>query len=163
MFFRQIIQRHFVRIVRGCKIITGTKNIKRVLRVDQAPIGKTPRSTVVSYLEIYDEIRSLFAKTEMAKKLKLNASFFSMNVKGGRCECCQGTGFQRIELNYLPSSYIICPECGGKRFNEKILTVKYKNMTIHEVLKTPIFELIKVFEETNKIYSVLNSIFHLWR
>ena len=91
-----------------CKIITGTKNIKRVLRVDQAPIGKTPRSTVVSYLEIYDEIRSLFAKTEMAKKLKLNASFFSMNVKGGRCECCQGTGFQRIELNYLPSSYIIC-------------------------------------------------------
>ena len=144
-----------------CKIITGTKNIKRVLRVDQAPIGKTPRSTVVSYLEIYDEIRSLFAKTEMAKKLKLNASFFSMNVKGGRCECCQGTGFQRIELNYLPSSYIICPECGGKRFNEKILTVKYKNMTIHEVLKTPIFELIKVFEETNKIYSVLNSMIDL--
>ena len=144
-----------------CKIITGAKNIKRVLRVDQAPIGKTPRSTVVSYLEIYDEIRSLFAKTEMAKKLKLNASFFSMNVKGGRCECCQGTGLQRIELNYLPSSYIICPECGGKRFNEKILTVKYKNMTIHEVLETPIFELIKVFEETNKIYSVLNSMIDL--
>lgn len=64
-------------------------------------------------------------------------------------------------MNYLPSSYIICPECGGKRFNEKILTVKYKNMTIHEVLKTPIFELIKVFEETNKIYSVLNSMIDL--
>lgn len=65
-----------------------------------------------------------FAKTEMAKKLKLNASFFSMNVKGGRCECCQGTGFQRIELNYLPSSYIICPECvekdSMKKFNSKI-------------------------------------------
>lgn len=144
-----------------CRAITGDKDIKRVLQVNQAPIGKNPRSTVVSYLEIYDEIRSLFAKTETAKKLKLNASFFSMNVKGGRCECCQGTGLQKIELNYLPSSYITCPECDGKRFNDQILSVQYKDMTIQEVLETPIFELIKVFEETNKIYLVLNSMIDL--
>lgn len=144
-----------------CRAIIGNKNIKRVLQVNQAPIGKTPRSTVVSYLEIYDEIRSLFAKTETAKKLKLNVSFFSMNVKGGRCECCQGTGLQRIELNYLPSSYITCPECEGRRFNEKILAVQYNGMTIQEVLETPISELIEVFKETNKVYSVLNSMIDL--
>lgn len=144
-----------------CESVTGDVGIKKVLQVNQAPIGKTPRSTVVSYLDIYDEIRSLFAHTETAKKLKLTASFFSMNVKGGRCECCQGTGLQRIELNYLPSSYITCPECGGKRFNEKILSVQYKNMTIQEVLEIPISELIEVFKDTNKIYSVLKSMIDL--
>jgi len=132
-----------------------------VLQVNQAPIGKTPRSTVVSYLEIYDEIRSIFAKTELGKKLKLSASFFSMNVKGGRCECCQGTGLQKIELNYLPSSYITCPECNGRRFNEKILSVQYKGMTIQDVLETPISELIETFEDSTKIHSVLKSMIDL--
>ena len=87
-----------------CKSFEAENTIKRVLRVNQSPIGKTPRSTIVSYLEIYDEIRTLFSKTESAKKKKISASSFSMNVKGGRCECCQGTGLQKIELNYLPSS-----------------------------------------------------------
>ena len=105
--------------------VQGGKNIRRVIQVNQAPIGKTPRSTVVSYLEIFDEIRMLFSKTDTAKQMKIDASSFSMNVKGGRCECCQGTGLQKIELNYLPDSYITCPECGGKRFNERVLSVKY--------------------------------------
>lgn len=144
-----------------CKSFEAGNTIKRVLRVNQAPIGKTPRSTIVSYLEIYDEIRTLFSKTESAKKMKISASSFSMNVKGGRCECCQGTGLQKIELNYLPSSYITCPECNGKRFNDKILSVTYNGKTIQEVLETPISDIIDIFEDTSKVYSVLSSMIEL--
>lgn len=144
-----------------CKSFEAGNTIKRVLRVNQAPIGKTPRSTIVSYLEIYDEIRTLFSKTESAKKMKISASSFSMNVKGGRCECCQGTGLQKIELNYLPSSYITCPECNGKRFNDKILSVTYNGKTIQEVLETPISEIIDIFDDTSKVYSVLTSMIEL--
>ncbi|MBD5556803.1 MAG: ATP-binding cassette domain-containing protein [Roseburia sp.] len=140
---------------------SGVGSIKRVIKVNQAPIGKTPRSTIVSYLEIYDEIRTMFSKTDAAKKMKVNASSFSMNVKGGRCECCQGTGFQKIELNYLPSSYITCPECEGKRFNETILSVKYNGKTIQEVLDTPISDIIEIFTESKKVISVLTNMIKL--
>ena len=132
-----------------------------MVRVNQAPIGKTPRSTVVSYLDIYDEIRALFSKTDVAKRMKLTPSMFSMNVKGGRCECCQGTGLQKIELNYLPSSYITCPECGGKRFNEKILAVEYCGKNIYDILETPISDIIDIFKGTKKVFSVLNSMMEL--
>ncbi len=144
-----------------CEYFSGGESIKKVIEVNQAPIGKTPRSTVVSYLEIYDEIRTLFAKTDMAKKLKLSASSFSMNVKGGRCECCQRTGFQKIELNYLPSTYITCPECDGKRFNKQILSVTYNSMTIQEVLEVPVSDIKETFAESKKISSVLNSMVEL--
>lgn len=140
---------------------SGVDSIKKVIEVNQAPIGKTPRSTIVSYLEIYDEIRTMFSKTDAAKKMKINASSFSMNVKGGRCECCQGTGFQKIELNYLPSSYITCPECEGKRFNETILSVKYNGKTIQEVLDTPISDIIEIFTESKKVFSVLTNMIKL--
>lgn len=141
--------------------VQGGKNIRRVIQVNQAPIGKTPRSTIVSYLEIYDEIRTLFSETDTAKHMKIGASSFSMNVKGGRCECCQGTGLQKIELNYLPNSYITCPECGGKRFNEQVLSVKYCGKTIQDVLETPIADIIDVFEGTKKVYPTLNSMIEL--
>lgn len=144
-----------------CKSFETNDAIKRVMKVNQAPIGKTPRSTIVSYLEIYDEIRTLFSKTESAKKMKISASSFSMNVKGGRCECCQGTGLQKIELNYLPSSYITCPECNGKRFLDKILSVTYNGKNIQEVLETPISDIIEIFNSTNKVYSVLTSMITL--
>lgn len=144
-----------------CKSFKAGNAIKRMLRVNQAPIGKTPRSTIVSYLEIYDEIRELFSKTESARKMKISTSAFSMNVKGGRCECCQGTGLQKIELNYLPSSYITCPVCNGKRFNDKVLTVTYNGRTIQEVLETPIADIIEIFEDTSKTYSVLTSMIEL--
>ena len=110
---------------------------------------------------IFDEIRTLFSKTDMARKLKLGAAQFSMNVKGGRCECCQGTGLKKIELNYLPSSYIICPECQGRRFNEKVLSVTYKGRTIQDILEMSISEIIGLFKDTKKIYSVLNSMIEL--
>lgn len=141
--------------------VQGGKNIRRVIQVDQAPIGKTPRSTIVSYLEIFDEIRTLFSKTDTAKQMKIGASSFSMNVKGGRCECCQGTGLQKIEFNYLPNSYITCPECGGKRFNERVLSVKYRGKTIQDILEMPIADIIDVFNGTKKVHPALNSMIEL--
>lgn len=141
--------------------VQGGENIRRVIQVNQAPIGKTPRSTIISYLEIYDEIRALFSKTDTAKCMKIGASSFSMNVRGGRCECCQGTGLQKIELNYLPDSYITCPECGGKRFSEQVLSVKYCGKTIQDVLETPISDIINVFKENKKVYSTLDSMIEL--
>lgn len=141
--------------------IFGEESIKRIIKVNQSPIGKTPRSTVVSYLEIFDEIRTMFSKTSVAKKLKLSPSMFSMNVKGGRCECCQGTGLQKIELNYLPSVYITCPECNGQRYNDQILSVTYEGKTILDVLETPVSEIIEIFRNTKKVYSVLNSMIEL--
>lgn len=144
-----------------CKSFKTDGLIKRVIRVNQSPIGKNPRSTIVSYLEIYDEIRTLFAKTDTAKKLKLSASHFSMNVKGGRCECCQGTGLQKIELNYLPSSYITCQECNGKRFNDKILSVTYNGRNIQNVLETPICDILDLFKTSKKVYSVLTAMIDL--
>ena len=144
-----------------CEYFCGRDSVKRVIQVNQAPVGKTPRSTVVSYLGIFDDIRSLFARTDSAKKLRLGASQFSMNVKGGRCECCQGTGLQKIELNYLPSSYITCPECGGKRFSDKILSVTYRGMTIQDVLETPVADMVDAFSDSKKISSAFESMVEL--
>lgn len=141
--------------------VQGAKNIRRVIQVNQAPIGKTPRSTIVSYLEIFDEIRTLFSQTDTAKRMKISASSFSMNVKGGRCECCQGTGLQKIELNYLPNSYITCPECSGRRFKDQVLSVKYREKTILDILETPIVDIINIFEGTKKVYQSLNSMIEL--
>ena len=84
-----------------------------------------------------------------------------MNIKGGRCESCQGTGLQKIELNYLPSAYITCPECNGRRYNEKIISVTYRNKTILDVLETPIAEIIEIFNDTKKVYSVLRCMVEL--
>ncbi|WP_300800793.1 ATP-binding cassette domain-containing protein [uncultured Akkermansia sp.] len=141
--------------------VQGGKNIRRVIQVNQAPIGKTPRSIIVSYLEIFDEIRTLFSKTDAAKQMRIGASPFSINVKGGRCEYCQGTGLQKIELNYLPNFYITCPECGGKRFNEQVLSVKYCGKTIQDILETSIADIIDVFKGTKKVYPTLNSMIEL--
>ena len=140
----------------NCRSISGLENIKRAVVVNQNPIGKTPRSTVVSYLEIYDEIRSLFAHQSAYR-----SSYFSMNVRGGRCECCQGTGLQKIELNYLPSSYILCPECNGKRFHDNILAIKYNGKNILEILETQISEVVPIFNSSKKITSVLQSMIDL--
>lgn len=141
--------------------VQGGKGIRRVIQVNQSPIGKTPRSTVVSYLEVFDEIRALFANTSTAKRMKISAAAFSINVKGGRCECCQGTGLQKIELNYLPDSYITCPECGGKRFEERILSVQYHDKSILDVLETPIIDIVDVFNENQKVFLTLNSMIEL--
>lgn len=142
-------------------ILEGGDRLRQVIQVDQSPIGKTSRSTVISYLEIFDEIRKLLAGTEEAKHMKIDAYKFSMNIKGGRCECCQGTGLQKIELNYLPSSYIKCPECDGKRFNEEVLAIRYSGKNIYEILETPVYSIINLFAENKKIYNALNNMIEL--
>ena len=141
-----------------CISSINISKIKRVMRVNQQPIGKTPRSTIVSYLGIYDVIRELFAKTDTAKALNLTASDFSMNTAGGRCEYCQGTGKQKIELSYLPETYITCPECMGQRFNKSVLSVKYRGYNINDVLTTPIFELISIFSDNELISNSLQCV-----
>lgn len=137
-----------------CKSVSGIDSFKKVMRVNQQPIGKTARSTVVSYLGIYDAIRDIFAQTEEASKRGLSASDFSMNVVGGRCEYCQGTGRKKIELSYLPETYVICPKCKGRRFREDVLAVKYKENSIEDVLNKNIYSMLPVFEE-NSIFSIL--------
>lgn len=137
-----------------CDLFEGG-DIKRVYFVNQNPIGKTPRSTIASYLEIYDAIRTIFAKTKDARNGGMGKSNFSINVKSGRCECCQGTGMQKIELNYLPDSFILCPNCKGKRFEDRILQIKYKGKNISEILDSPIEEIIELFEEEASIYDKL--------
>lgn len=141
-----------------CKKVDGLKGIKHVVRVNQHPIGKTPRSTVVSYLGIYDNIRDLFAKTIEAKHQGLSASDFSMNVAGGRCELCQGTGKQKIELSYLPDTYIVCPKCKGKRFSDKVLSIKYKGHNIDDVLSKSINEITALFEDNKNIKETLECL-----
>lgn len=139
----------------NCKKISNIAKIKKVLYVNQQPIGKTPRSTVISYLGIYDSIRQLFASTEKAKRTGLVSSDFSMNVSGGRCEKCQGTGKKKIELTYLPDSYVKCPECQGKRFQDDVLEVKYKGYNINDVLDRPIGEIKELFDDVESIRSIL--------
>ena len=138
-----------------CSKVSNISKLKRVLYVNQQPIGKTPRSTVVSYLGVYDTIRELYAETKEAKKMVLSPSDFSMNVEGGRCEYCQGTGKKKIELTYMPDSYIECPKCHGKRFHEDVLSVKYKDANINEILNNPINKVIDLFEDVNSVKSVL--------
>lgn len=140
-----------------CMSVSGISTIKRIMRVNQQPIGKTARSTVVSYLGIYDTIRELFVKTDYAKNIGLCISDFSMNVSGGRCECCQGTGKKKIELSYLPETYVICPECKGKRFHEDVLSVKYKGYSIDDILRMSISDAMPIFSE-NSIYGILKCV-----
>lgn len=139
-----------------CQEVSDISKIKRVIYVNQKPIGKTPRSTVVSYLEIYDSIRNLYAKETKAREFGFSASEFSMNIAGGRCETCQGTGVQKIELNYLSDSFVICPDCGGKRFTEDVLEVKYKGYSIGDLLEESIEKIINIFSDSDEIYSKLN-------
>ena len=141
-----------------CEFVTGIESLKKVIRVNQKPIGKTARSTVVSYLGIYDIIRDIYAQTSDAVKMSLSASDFSMNIPGGRCEYCQGTGKKKIELTYLPDSYIICPECKGKRFDQKVLSVKYKGYFINDILNKDIHSLLPVFEDVKPVYSMLKCV-----
>lgn len=138
-----------------CSKVDNISKLKEVLYVNQQPIGKTPRSTVVSYLGIYDTIRELFAGTKEAKRLGLSASDFSMNVEGGRCEHCQGTGKKKIELTYMPDSYIQCPGCHGKRFHKDVLSVKYKDANINEILDSPINKVIGLFEDVSSVHNIL--------
>ncbi len=127
------LERDAPRATKG-KIVAGMDAIKRLVRVDQKPIGRTPRSNLATYTGLFDHVRKLFAATKMAKARRYDAGRFSFNVAKGRCETCQGEGFVMVELLFLPSVYAPCPTCHGARYNDKTLEVKYRDKNIAEVL-----------------------------
>jgi excinuclease ABC subunit A len=140
------------------KEITGTEQVDDVVLVDQSPIGRTPRSNPVTYIKSYDAIRDLFATTAAAKSKGYNASHFSFNVPGGRCETCQGSGTVTVEMQFLADVELTCEDCRGTRFREEILNVKYKGKSIHDVLDLTVREAILFFKETKKLVSRLKTL-----
>ncbi|MGZ5247723.1 MAG: hypothetical protein ACXWV5_11780 [Flavitalea sp.] len=142
----------------GGKITGGMETIKRLVRVDQKPIGRTPRSNLATYTGLFDAVRKLFASTKIAKSRKYDAGRFSFNVGKGRCENCEGEGFVMVELLFLPSVYAPCPVCSGTRYNSKTLEVTYREKNIAEVLRMTVDEALVFFEEEPLVYRSLQML-----
>ncbi|SEC24751.1 Excinuclease ABC subunit A [Paramicrobacterium humi] len=138
--------------------ITGLEHLDKVVHVDQAPIGRTPRSNPATYTGVFDRIRTLFSETTEAKTRGYLPGRFSFNVKGGRCEACSGDGTIKIEMNFLPDVYVACEVCGGARYNRDTLQVHYKGKNIAEVLDMPISEAAEFFEPITAIHRYLKTL-----
>jgi len=138
--------------------VTGLDNLDKVVHVDQAPIGRTPRSNPATYTGVFDRIRTLFSETPEAKARGYLPGRFSFNVKGGRCEACSGDGTIKIEMNFLPDVYVDCEVCHGKRYNRDTLAVHYKGKNIAEVLEMPIEEAAEFFEPIQAIHRYLKTL-----
>ncbi|WP_299707979.1 excinuclease ABC subunit UvrA [uncultured Pontibacter sp.] len=139
----------------GGHIVAGIEHIKRLVRVDQKPIGRTPRSNMATYTGLFDHVRKLFAATPMAKSRRYDAGRFSFNVAKGRCENCQGEGFVMVELLFLPSVYAPCPVCHGARYNAKTLEVTYRDKNIADVLGMTVDAAWEFFDEEPAIHRAL--------
>jgi len=124
----------------------GARAVEKIVSIDQTPIGRTPRSNPATYTKIFDEIRNIFAATADAKKRGYKPGRFSFNVRGGRCEACQGDGVITVEMHFLPDIHVTCEVCGGKRYNRETLEVRHKGLNIAEVLDLPVTEAHKLFE-----------------
>src|SRR5205085_4459659 len=118
--------------------ISGADALEAVYEVDQSPIGKTSRSTPATYIKVFDEIRNLFAQLPVSRVRGYSASRFSFNTEGGRCETCSGQGVLKLEMSFLPSSYVPCEDCGGQRYNAQTLEVLYHDRSIGDVMKMTI-------------------------
>ncbi|MCC2031973.1 excinuclease ABC subunit UvrA [Microbacterium sp. BWT-G7] len=138
--------------------VTGLDNLDKVVHVDQAPIGRTPRSNPATYTGVFDRVRTLFSETPEAKVRGYQPGRFSFNVKGGRCEACSGDGTIKIEMNFLPDVYVDCEVCHGKRYNRDTLAVHYKGKNIAEVLEMPIAEAAEFFEPIQAIHRYLKTL-----
>ena len=138
--------------------VTGIDEIDKVIHVDQSPIGRTPRSNPATYTGVFDKIRALFAQTPEAKIRGYQQGRFSFNIKGGRCENCQGEGTIKIEMNFLPDVYVPCEVCHGARYNRETLEVHYKGKTIADVLDMPIEEAAEFFEPIKSIHRHLKTL-----
>ena len=139
--------------------VTGLEHLDKVIDIDQSPIGRTPRSNPATYTGLFTDIRNLFAKTKDAKAKGYDAGRFSFNVRGGRCEACEGDGVKCIEMNFLPDVYVKCDVCGGKRYNRDTLDVKYKGKSIHDVLEMSVEEGIGFFDGLPQIQRKLKTLF----
>lgn len=137
----------------------GLENLDKVINIDQSPIGRTPRSNPATYTGVFTDIRELFATTNDAKIKGYNAGRFSFNVKGGRCEACEGDGILKIEMHFLPDIYVPCEVCKGKRYNRETLEVLYKGKSIHDVLEMTVEEGCEFFKNHPKIARKLKTLF----
>ncbi|RZJ70107.1 excinuclease ABC subunit UvrA [Flavobacterium sp.] len=140
------------------KSIEGLEHIDKVIDIDQSPIGRTPRSNPATYTDVFSEIRNLFTMTSEAQIRGYKAGRFSFNVKGGRCETCEGSGVRTIEMNFLPDVYVECETCQGKRFNRETLEIRYKGKSVSDVLNMTVDEAVDFFENIPKIYRKVKTI-----
>ena len=141
------------------KEIRGMENLDKVIAIDQSPIGRTPRSNPATYTGVFTDIRMLYAATTDAKMRGFTPSRFSFNVKGGRCEACQGDGIIKIEMHFLPDVYVPCEVCGGKRYNRETLDVKYKGKSIYDVLDMTVEEALTFFENVPSIQRKIQTLY----
>nr|WP_319571765.1 excinuclease ABC subunit UvrA [uncultured Draconibacterium sp.] len=156
-----ILSQHFYKSLKDplpYKKVEGLELIDKVIRVDQSPIGRTPRSNPVTYTNVFGDIRSLFAQLPEAKIRGYKPGRFSFNVKGGRCEECQGGGLKLIEMNFLPDVYVHCDKCNGKRYNRETLEVRYKGKSISDVLNMTINQGVEFFEHIPSIANKLSTL-----
>ena len=140
------------------KALNGATKIDKVIEIDQSPIGRTPRSNPATYTGVFDEIRRVFARTREAKIRGYEAGRFSFNVKGGRCEACQGQGTKCIEMHFLPDVYVSCEVCHGKRYNAETLEIHYRGKTIADVLNMTVEEALAFFENFPRIHQILKAL-----
>lgn len=138
--------------------IEGVSNIDKIIAIDQKPIGRTPRSNPATYTGVFTDIRDLFAETPEAKVRGYKPGRFSFNVKGGRCEACSGDGIVQIEMHFLADVFVPCEVCGGKRYNEETLDIRYKGKNIYEVLEMTVEEALDFFEHIPKIHKKLKTL-----
>lgn len=138
--------------------LQGVSQLERCVEVDQSPIGRSPRSNAATYTGLFDEIRKVYAKTKLSRQRGYKAGRFSFNVKGGRCEECQGQGLRKIEMNFLPDLYVTCDVCHGARFNRQTLAVKFKGMSIADLLSKPVDEVREAFSEQPAIKRLLDAL-----
>ncbi len=140
------------------KSITGMEDVDKVVRIDQSPIGRTPRSNPATYTGVFTPIRDLYAMLPESRERGYKAGRFSFNVSGGRCEACQGEGQRRIEMNFLPDVYVLCEICGGKRYNHETLAVKYKGYSVADLLETPVADALPILENIPQIRQKLQTL-----
>jgi len=140
------------------RMVLGIEHIDKVIEIDQAPIGRTPRSNPATYTGVFAPIRELFAMLPESRERGYRPGRFSFNVKGGRCEACQGDGLRRIEMNFLPDVYVMCEVCRGRRYNSETLAVRYKGRSISDVLNLPISEALKLLENIPQIQQKLSTL-----
>ena len=137
----------------------GLENLDKVIDIDQSPIGRTPRSNPATYTGVFNDIRELYASTNDAKMRGFTSGRFSFNIKGGRCEACQGDGIIKIEMHFLPDIYVPCEVCKGQRYNRETLEVKYKGKNIYEVLEMTVEEALDFFSSIPKIARKLQTLY----
>jgi excinuclease ABC subunit A len=140
------------------KAIRGIEHVDKVIDIDQRPIGRTPRSNPATYTKVFDEIREVFALTQEARTYGYKAGRFSFNVKGGRCEACEGDGVRRIEMHFLADVFVPCEVCKGRRFNEATLRVKFKGLSVADVLELSVDEALSVFANQPKVLAGLRTL-----